>query len=107
MPLEFHGVAIADPAERNVRFAGYPVKGKSGSLVICEITAEALRLLESRESNLAAIFESHRAIICKIASSKFDEGLLRPRLTKDDVLEALDTSVRLCAGHSRHEAGGS
>jgi hypothetical protein len=107
MPLEFRGAAIADPAGRNVRFAGYPMKRKSGSIVVCEITAEALRLLDGQGTDLVAIFECHKAVICEIASSQFDEGVLRPRLTKDDVSEALDTSMRPSAGHSRHEASGS
>jgi hypothetical protein len=94
MSLEFRGVPIADPAERNVRFAGYPIKGKAESIVVCEISADALRAFNDGRTDLIATFELHRAMIFGIAAAKFERGSLRPRVTKDDVLAALDSRRR-------------
>ena len=92
MPLEVRGVAIADPAGRTIRFAGFPVGGRSGAITICEVTAEALRFLGGDphvdKDELLGIFAAHQEAIFKIASDMFDDGDHRPKLT----IEAFKTA---------------
>jgi hypothetical protein len=89
MPLEFRGPASMDPPKRRVRFAGYPVSGRHPSMVICEVSTEALRLLgempDASSEELMGVFEIYRDTILSIASSKFDRGDIRPRVTDKDL----------------------
>jgi hypothetical protein len=88
MPLEIRGTAIADPAGRAIRFAGYPIGGRIGAIIICEVSAEALRFLggdpHAGDDELLIIFAAHQEAIFKIASDRFDDGDHRPRLTVQD-----------------------
>lgn len=88
MALEFRGLAIMDPPGRGVRFAGYSTVSRNLSPVICEVTADALRILgnlpEGSIAELMGIFEIHKEDILKIASAKFDEGEYRPLITAKD-----------------------
>jgi hypothetical protein len=91
MPLEFRGVALADPPGRGVRFAGYPVRARVGAIVICEVTVDALRTLgavpDATPDELMGIFELHKEQIFEIASARFDEGAHRPRVTAGDLAQ--------------------
>jgi hypothetical protein len=88
MPLEVRGVAIADPAGRAVRFAGVPIGGRAGIVIVCEVTAEALRFLadnsHAEKDELLGIFAANQEAIFKIASNQFDDGDHRPRVTIED-----------------------
>jgi hypothetical protein len=88
MPLEVRGTVIADPAGRAIRFAGYPIGGRVGAIIICEVSAEALRFLggdlHAEKEQLLMIFAAHQEAIFKIASDRFDDGDHRPRLTIQD-----------------------
>ena len=89
MPLEFRGLAIIDPPERGIRFAGYPTSTRNVPLVICEVTAGALRLMaglpHASFDELMGTFELHKAKILAIVSAKFDAGEHRPLITERDV----------------------
>jgi hypothetical protein len=89
MPLDFRGVALIDPPARGVRFAGYPRGGREGSMVICEVTVEALRTLgglpDATPDELMGVFEIRKEAIFQVASAKFDEGTYRPRVTSSDL----------------------
>ena len=88
MPLEFRGLAIMDPPGRGVRFAGYPTSRQRLPMVICEVSAEALRavggLPDASFDELMGIFEIHKDQILAVASAKYDAGDHRPCVTADD-----------------------
>lgn len=102
MPLEFRGSASMDPPRRRVRFAGYPVSARHPSMVICEVSTEALRLLgelpDANGEELMGVFEIYKDAILAVASRKFDNGDMRPRITDKDVkagqVEVLDNRMR-------------
>jgi len=88
MPLEVRGVPIPDPAGRTVRFAGVPVGGRhAGMIIICEVTAEALRFLaedpNADKEKLLEIFAANQETIFKRASDQYDDGHHRPQVTVD------------------------
>jgi hypothetical protein len=89
MPLEFRGSASMDPPRRRVRFAGYPISARHPSMVICEVSTEALRLLgempDASGEQLMGVFEIYKDTILAIASRKFDKGETCPRITDKDV----------------------
>ena len=88
MPLEFRGLVVVDPKRQQVRFAGYPVQGSTTRIVICQISAEALRMLgnlaNATEDELLAAFDVFADDIFKIASQKFDDGDHRPTVRVAD-----------------------
>jgi hypothetical protein len=88
MPLEFRGTASMDPPKRGVRFAGFPISSRQAPMVVCEISIEALRLLgempDASSEQLMGVFEIYKETILAIASSKFDQGDMRPRITDRD-----------------------
>ena len=90
MPLEFRGLALMDPPGRGVRFAGYPTARQNLPMVICEVSAEALReiagLPDATFNELIGIFEIHKERILAAASAKFDAGEHRPQVTVGDLL---------------------
>jgi hypothetical protein len=92
MPLEFRGSASMDPPRRGIRFAGYPASVRRSSMVICEVSTEALRLLggmpDANSEELMGVFEIYRDTILAIASRKFDNGELRPRITDRDIVSS-------------------
>ena len=89
MPLEFRGLALMDPRQTMVRFAGYPVAKRSLGVVICQVSAETLRALAGAplhsEEEFMSTFEKHRSRIFYAASAKFDEGKHRPSVGIDDL----------------------
>ena len=92
MPLEFRGIAVTGPKCREVRFAGYATLHQSSAVVICQVTAEALRSLgkapNATGDEILDIFECHKERIFRVASQQFDNGWHRPLVTIDD-LQAL------------------
>ena len=101
MPLEFRGLAIMDPPGRGVRFAGYPISRIKPPMVICEVSAGALRALgelpDASEGELMGIFEIHKDRILTLASAKFDAGEHRPFITSADFAEICTGSFALTA----------
>jgi len=89
MPLEFRGSASLDPPKRGVRFAGYPISARQSAMVICEVSTDALRLLaempDATGEELMGVFEIYKDTILTIASRKFDDGDMRPRITDKDL----------------------
>lgn len=81
-----------DPKRSAVRFAGYPKPGKDVPLLICEIHTGALRYIgkvtDPSEEALTAAFEHHRAKIESLASSLYDRGEVRPKITLNEVVKA-------------------
>ena len=77
-----------DPPGRGVRFAGYPTSRQNLPMVICEVSAEALRevggLPDASLNELIGVFEIHKERILAVASAKFDAGSHRPLVTADD-----------------------
>jgi hypothetical protein len=90
VPLEFHGLAIVDPPGRGIRFAGYPTAGRNMPLVVCEVSADALRFIgglpDATYDELISIFGLHMNAIVRIASEKFDHGEIRPSVTSVDLV---------------------
>jgi hypothetical protein len=88
VPLEFQGLAIMDPPGRGVRFAGYPPSRQNHLMVICEVTAEALRAIgglpDASNDELMEIFELHKEQILAVASARFDAGEHRSIITERD-----------------------
>jgi hypothetical protein len=88
VPLEFRGLAIMDPPGRGVRFAGYPTSRQNLPMVICEVSAEALRAIgglpAATYDELMGIFELHKKQILAVASAKFDAGEHRPIIAEHD-----------------------
>ena len=89
MPLELLGSASIDPSKHGVRFAGYPMPSRHPSMVLCEISTEALRRLggmpDATSDELMGVFEIYKDTILAIASGKFDQGDMRPRITNKDL----------------------
>jgi hypothetical protein len=85
MPLIFRGTPILDSLRQGLRFAGCVVTDRPHPLVICEVSGDALRVLSgipnAAADQLPDLFEQHKAIICAIASERFDAGEYRPLVT--------------------------
>jgi hypothetical protein len=83
-----------DPPGRGVRFAGYPASRQNLPMVICEVSAEALRAIgglpDAAYDELMGIFELHRKQILAVASAKFDAGEQRPIITEHDFVAVSD-----------------
>jgi hypothetical protein len=88
VPLELRGLAIMDPPGRGVRFAGYPTSRIKPPMVICEVSAGALRTVggmpDASFGELMGIFEIYKDQILAVASAKYDAGEHRPCVTADD-----------------------
>jgi hypothetical protein len=76
-------------ANKQVRFAGYPVEHSATHIVICQVSTEALRALgniaEATEDELLAKFDIYSEEIFQIASEQFDNGVHRPSVTMADL----------------------
>jgi hypothetical protein len=85
MPLVFRGTPILDSLGQSLRFAGCALTNRPHPLVICEVSGDALRVLggvkDAAAEQLLDLFEQHKAIICSIASERFDAGEYRPLVT--------------------------
>jgi hypothetical protein len=89
VPLEFRGLALMDPRQTMVRFAGYPAPKRNHEIVICQVSAETLRALAGAplvsEEEFMSTFEKYRDRIFYAASAQFDEGVYRPTVEIDDL----------------------
>ena len=83
MPLR-RAPGIARPEQKSMRFPMQDVR--SGGVVICRITEEALRRLSaSPVHSMQTMFEQHRRAAETLASAKFDAAQRRPVVTLCDV----------------------
>src|SRR5580658_7708837 len=89
VPLEFRGLALMDPRQTMVRFAGYPASKRNNEIVICQISAKTLRDLAgvplTSEEEFLSTFEKYKEPIFSAASAQFDEGVHRPTVEIDDL----------------------
>ena len=83
MPLR-RAPGIARPEQKSM---GFPMQDvRSGGIVICRITEEALRRLSASPVHcMQTMFEKHRRAAETLASAKFDAGQRRPVVTLGDV----------------------